>query len=142
VSTCHRCCFFITFTDDAIHYTITFLLAHKGDTLNVYHSFEAWVHTQNLCTMIKVLRLDHSSKYLSAMFDKHLMDVGTAHWLTVRDTPQLNGIAEHLNQMLMEKVCMLLHTSGMLQNLWGEALCHSTWLKNHTSMWALGGKMP
>ncbi len=42
----------------------------------------------------------------------------------------------------MEKVCTLLHTSRMLQNLWGEALCHSTWLKNHTSMQALGGKTP
>jgi hypothetical protein len=42
----------------------------------------------------------------------------------------------------MEKVHALLHTSSMLQNLWGEALCHSTWLKNRTSMQALGGKMP
>ena len=44
--------------------------------------------------------------------------------------------------MLMEKVHVLLHTSGMPQNLWGEALCHSTWLKNHTSTRALGGKTP
>ena len=42
----------------------------------------------------------------------------------------------------MKKVCALLHTSSMPQNLWGEALCHSTWLKNRTSMWALGGKTP
>jgi hypothetical protein len=42
----------------------------------------------------------------------------------------------------MEKVRALLHTSGMPQNLWGEALRHSTWLKNRTSTWALGGKTP
>jgi len=35
----HR--FFITFMDDTTHHTITFLLTHKGDALNAYHSFEA-----------------------------------------------------------------------------------------------------
>ena len=118
--------FFITFTDDATRYTITFLLAHKGDALNAYRSFEAWARTQNLCAAIKVLRSDRGSEYLSAAFDKHLADAGTARRLTVHDTPQLNGVAERLNRTLMEKVRALLHTSGMLQNLWGEALHHST----------------
>jgi len=58
------------------------------------------------------------------------------------DTPQLNGIAERLNWMLVEKVRALLHMAGFPQNMWGEALRHSTWLKNHTSTWALGGKTP
>jgi hypothetical protein len=136
----HR--FFITFTDDAMHYTVTFLLAHKGDALNAYRSFEAWARTQNLCAAIKVLHLDHSGEYLSTTFDKHLMDAGTVRRLTIHDTLQLNGIAECLNRTLMEKVHALLHTSGMLQNLWGKALRHSTWLKNCTSTRALGDKMP
>jgi hypothetical protein len=105
--------------DNATRYTVTFLLAHKGDTLNAYHSFKAWACTQNLCAAIKVLCSDHGGKYLSAAFDKHITDTGTARWLTVHNTPQLNGVAEHLNWMLMEKVCMLLHTSSMPQNLWG-----------------------
>jgi hypothetical protein len=129
--------FFITFSDDATHYTITFLLVHKGDALNAYRSFEAWARTQNLCATIKVLRSDRGSEYLSAAFDNHLMDAGTARRLTVHDTPQLNSIAECLNWTLMEKVRVLLHTSGMLQNLWGEALHHSTWLKNCTLTQAL-----
>jgi len=37
---------------------------------------------------------------------------------------------------------VLLHMAGLPQNMWGEALCHSTWLKNRTSTWALGGKTP
>ena len=133
VSTCHSCQFFITFTDDATRFTVTYLLPAKGDTLNAYRSFEAWACTQDLCTAIKVLRLDHGGEYLSTVFDKHLADAGTAHRLTVHDMPQLNSIAERLNRTLMEKVHVLLHTSGLLQNLWGKVLCHSTWLKNHTS---------
>jgi hypothetical protein len=91
----HR--FFITFMDDATRYTITFLLMHKGDALNAYRSFEAWARTQNLCTAIKVLRSDRGGEYLSTAFDKHLADAGTVCRLTVRNTPQLNGVAERLN---------------------------------------------
>ena len=36
----------------------------------------------------------------------------------------------------------LLHMAGLPQNMWGEALRHSTWLKNRTSTRALGGKTP
>jgi len=92
----------------------------------MYCSFEAWACIQNLCAAIKVLHSDCGSEYLSATFDKHLIDAGTAHQLTVHNTPQFNGIAEHLNQMLMEEMHALLHTSSMLQNLWGEALHHLT----------------
>jgi transposase InsO family protein len=141
VSMRRGCRFFITFTDNATRYTVTYLLPAKGDALNAYRSFEAWARTQNLCSAVKVLRLDHGGEYLSAAFDKHLSDAGTARWLTVHDTPQLNGIAERLNRMLMEKVRALLHTSGMPQNLWGEALRHLTWLKNCTSTRALSGRM-
>lgn len=134
--------FFITFTDDATRYTVAYLLPAKGDAFNAYRSFEAWARTQNLCNAIKVLRSDRGGEYLSAAFDKHLADTGTAHRLTAHDSPHLNGIAERLNRTLMEKVRALLHTSGLPHSLWGEALRHSTWLKNRTSTRALGGKTP
>ncbi len=142
VSTRHGRRFFITFTDDATRFTVTYLLPAKGDTLNAYCLFEAWARTQNLCTMIKVLCSDRRGEYLSAAFDKHLADTGTMRCRTVHDTPQLNSIVEHLNHMLMEKVHALLHTSGLAQNLWGKALRHLTWLKNCTLTRALSGKTP
>lgn len=120
--------------DDVTRFTVTYLLPAKGDALNAYRSFEAWACTQNLCTTIKVLHLDYRGKNLSTAFNKHLADAGTACHLTMHDMPQLNGIVEHLNCMLMEKVPALLHTSSLPQNLWGKVLCHSTWLKNRTSM--------
>lgn len=61
---------------------------------------------------------------------------------TVHDTPQLNGIAERLNCTLAEKMRALLYMASLPKSLWGEALRHSTWLKNRTSTRALGGKTP
>jgi hypothetical protein len=97
---------------------------------------------QNLHAAIYMLCSDQGGKYLSTTFNMHLSNAGTSHCLTVHDTPQLNGIAKRLNCMLMKKVCALLHCSGLPQNLWKEALHHSTWLKNCTSTCVLGGKMP
>jgi hypothetical protein len=50
--------------------------------------------------------------------------------LMVHDTPQHNGVAKRLNQTLLEKVCAMLHDSGLPCTLWGEAVRHAVWLKN------------
>jgi transposase InsO family protein len=56
--------------------------------------------------------------------------------------PQLNGMAEQLNRTLLEQVRTLGYSSGLPKSLWGEALQHATWLKNHTATHSLDGKTP
>ena len=75
-------------------------------------------------------------------FDQHLAKAGTAHKLTMHDTLQLNGVAEHLNHTLLEHIHAFTHSSGLPKSLWGEALWHATWLKNLTATCTLDGKMP
>jgi hypothetical protein len=134
--------YFITFTDDATRYTITFLMRTKDEALEAYKSFEAWATTQHHCKAIKVLRSDRGGEYLSNAFNEHLAKAGTARKLTPHDTPQLNGVAERLNRTLLERMRAATHTSGLPQTLWGEALRHATWLKNRTATRALDGKTP
>jgi hypothetical protein len=87
--------------DDATRFTITYLMRTKDVALEAYKSFEAWAITQGHCKTIKVLRSDRRGKYLSDAFNVHLKVAGTARKLTVHDTPQLNGMAERLNRMLL-----------------------------------------
>src|SRR5258708_37735389 len=87
-----------TFTDDAMRYTVTFLMCTKDEALGAYKSYEAWATTQQHCRAIKVLCSDRGGEYLSKDFDQHLAKSGTARKLTAHDTPQLNGIAECLNR--------------------------------------------
>ncbi len=60
-----------------MHFTVTYLLVVKSDTFSNYCQFEAWVQTQNHSTVIKVLRSNRSSEYLSEEFNKHLAAAGT-----------------------------------------------------------------
>jgi len=71
-----------------------------------------------------------------------LKSKGTEQKLTVHDTPQENGVAECRNHMIVEHICALLHASGLLKMLWGEAACHVAWLMNHTLTKAVAGKTP
>jgi transposase InsO family protein len=134
--------YFITFTDDATRYTVTFLMRTKDKALKAYKSYEAWALAQQHCKAIKVLHSNQGGEYLSKAFDQHLAAAGTARKLTVHDTPHLNGMAERLNRTLLERICAFAHTSGLPKTLWGEGLRHATWLKKRTATHALDGKMP
>jgi len=96
--------YFVTFTDDATRYTVVYLLKTKDQVLKSYKSYEAWAIAQQHCTSIKVLRSNRGGEYLSKAFDEHLAAAGTAWRLTTHDTPQLNGVTERLNRMLLEHV--------------------------------------
>ena len=40
-------------------------------------------------------------------------------------TLQENGVMEHVNRTLLEKVHMMLHSAQLPKSLWGEALIHA-----------------
>ena len=128
--------------DDMTCYIITFLLHTKDEALEDYKLYKAWATMQQHCKAIKVLHSDRRGEYLSAAFDQHLAKAGTVWKLTMHDTLQLNGITERLNRTLLERIRAFMHVSGLPKLLWGEALRHSTWLKNRTAMRALDSKMP
>ena len=72
----------------------------------------------------------------------YLKAAGTKQKLTIHDTPQHNGMAEHLNHTLLEKVGAMLHESSLPCTLWGEAVHHAIWLKNRMPTKALDGGTP
>jgi hypothetical protein len=121
--------YYASFTDDHTRYMTITLLAAKSDTFEAYRNYEAWAKTQH-DTAIKCLRSDRGGEYLSDEFSRHLKAARTERKLTMHDTPQSNGIAEHLNRTLMERIRAMGHESGLPQNLWGEALAHVVWVKN------------
>ena len=129
------------FTDNKTCLTYLHLLRQKSKAFTAYQDFKAWCCTQHNA-VVKVLHSDRSGEYLGKEFVMYLKAAGMKQTLTVHDTPQHNGIAEHLNRTLLEKVRAMLHKSSLPCILWGEAVCHAIWLKNHMPMKALDGRMP
>ncbi|GBE90151.1 hypothetical protein SCP_1801750 [Sparassis crispa] len=133
--------YFTSFTNDATRWTELYLLHAKSGTFQAYKSYEAKLSTQDGKT-VKALQSDRGGKYMSADFKAHLAAKGTASRLTVHDTLQHNGLAEHINRTLLEHARAMLIALGLPKSLWGEAIMHATWLKNQTSTRALEGKTP
>jgi hypothetical protein len=141
VETYGGCRYYISFINDKMRLTYLHLLRQKSEAFTAYKSFESWCNTQHNAH-VRILHSDRGGEYLGKEFVMHLKAAGTEQKLTVHDTSQHNGIAEHLNRTLLEKVRAMLHKSGMPHALWGEAVRHAVWLKNRTPTKALDGGMP
>ena len=89
---------------------------------------------------LKKLQTDHGGEYLSHKFDIHLKAHGTVDSLTVHDTPEENGMSEHLNCTLLKHAHMMHLTANLPKFLWAESVQHV--LKNCTLLCALNGKTP
>jgi len=133
--------YYASFTDNYTRFTKLYLLKAKSDTFDSYQVFESWLVTQ-FNTKVKRLHSDCGGEYLSAEFTRHLKLKGTECRVTVHDTPEHNGIAERLNRTLVERVRAMMHASNLPKSLWGEAVMHATWVKNHTLTRHLGKKTP
>ena len=76
---------------------------------------------------IKRLRTDNGLEFCSAEFDELCKTEGIARHHTVRNTPQQNGVAERMNQTLLEGArCMvctrpnLAHVVSVVSRFMGE----------------------
>ena len=60
----------------------------------------------------------------------------------MHNTPEQNGVAERLNRTLVEKSRAMLLESNLPKSLWGYAILHANYLKNHTHTRSLPDKTP
>ncbi|KAL5483092.1 hypothetical protein ACEPAI_8321 [Sanghuangporus weigelae] len=133
--------YYVTFTDDSRRYSAIFILRSKSQTLNAYKTFANWCLTQH-GVKIKRFHSDRGGEFTRIQFVDFLNSQGTEQKLTTHDTPEHNGVAEHLNRTIGERVRSMLHASSLSKNLWAECVKYATWLKNRTSTKTLDGITP
>ncbi|GJY28100.1 retrovirus-related pol polyprotein from transposon TNT 1-94 [Tanacetum coccineum] len=117
--------YFITFIDDCTKYCYVYLLKSKDEAID---KFKTEVENQ-LGKKIKVVRSDRGGEYV-APFAELCAKHGIRHEFTAPYSPQQNGIAERKNRTLKEMVTAMLISSGMSQDMWGEAILTATYLLN------------
>ena len=79
---------------------------------------------------IKRLRTDNGLEFCSSEFDEFCHSEGIARHHTVKDTPQQNGVAERLNQTLLERARCMLSNAGLARRFWVEAIHTACYLIN------------
>ncbi|KAL8121976.1 hypothetical protein AgCh_018634 [Apium graveolens] len=93
--------YFLTFNDDFSRKLWIYFVKEKSEVFSVFKSFKALVEKQSGC-QLKAIRSDRGGEYIAKEFGQYLEQNGISHQLTIRYSPQLNGVAERKNQIIME----------------------------------------
>ena len=78
---------------------------------------------------IKMLRSDRGGEYES-LFEAICVENGIIYQTTAPYCPQSNGVAERKNRTLKDMLNAMLISSGLPQNMWGEALLSANYVLN------------
>ncbi|KAG8474964.1 hypothetical protein CXB51_031687 [Gossypium anomalum] len=91
---------------------------------------------------IKYLCTDNGLEFYSDEFNRLCKSEGIMRHLTVRHTPQQNGIAKWKNRMIMEKVRCMLSNANLPKSFWVEAASTTCFLINQSPSVAIEKKTP
>ena len=120
--------YFLILIDDCTRYCYVYLLRSKDEALEMFQHFKNEVENQ-LDRKIKVIRSDRGGEY-EAPFGDFCSQYGIIHQTTAPYSPQQNEVAKRKNRTLKEMMNALLLSSGLPQNLWGEAILSANYIPN------------
>jgi hypothetical protein len=123
--------YFVSFIDDYSRFSHVYYVNEKSDVFGVFKEYKALVENQTGQT-IAVLRTDGGGEYVSNEFEQYLRMHGIQHQLTVRYTPQQNGVAERFNRTVCELARALVIDSELPKSFWAEAVSTAVYVRNRT----------
>ncbi|KAG6532281.1 hypothetical protein ZIOFF_006121 [Zingiber officinale] len=133
--------YFILFIDDHTRMTWVYFMRQKSEVFMIFKKFKSLVEKQSGC-FIKTLRSDRGKEYTSKEFHNFCEDEGVERQLTVRYTPQQNGVTERKNQTIVEMAKSMMHEKGLPKIFWAEAVYTTVYLSNRCPTTAIPNKTP
>ena len=113
--------YFIAFIDDLSRYGHLYLMKYKSESFENFKEFRVQIENQ-MRKSIKILRSDRGGEYLSIEFIGFLKEHGIISQITPPGTPQLNGVSERRNQILLDMVQSMMNHMDLPTFLWDFAL--------------------
>ncbi|KAL4348199.1 hypothetical protein GQ457_17G003570 [Hibiscus cannabinus] len=93
--------YYLTFIDDYSRKCWVYVLKEKSEALAKFKEFKAVAEKQS-GQFVKILRSDRGSEYTKNLLEDFCKEHGIIHQLTVRYTPQQNGVAERKNRTILD----------------------------------------
>ena len=89
-----------------------FIIKHKSEAFKIFKQWKTVVENQT-GKKIKRLRTDNGLEFCSSKFNEFCKNEGISRHHIVRNTPQQHGVAERMNQTLLERVRCMLSNAGL-----------------------------
>ena len=113
--------YFISFIDDFSRYGYIYLMQRKSEAYEKFKEFRAEAEKQ-LGKTLKTFRSDRGGEFLDTEFTDHLIENGIVSELSTPGDSQLNGVAERMNQTLLDIVRSMISYSLLPVSFWGYAI--------------------
>jgi len=126
-TSCQGYNYFVTFMDDYLRKVFVVGLREKSEVLQNFKELLTRLKLQT-GQKLKVIRTDGGGEYTGKQFESYLKEKGTHHEITMPNTPQHNGMAEHLNRTLLEKAHVILSNAKLPKGYWFNALKYAVTL--------------
>ena len=121
--------YYVSFTDDHSRFSSVFFLSHKSQVSQAFLRFKN--RCENLHgTKIKTLKCDNGGEFLSLSLKKICDEAGIRIDYSPPYTPQLNGVAESINRVLLTKTRALLGHANLDSKFWADAVNTANYLRN------------
>ena len=106
-----------------------YFIQQKSDAFSCFKEFKALVEKQSGHSL-KILRTDRGGEFNGHIFINFCNDHGIKKELTVRHTPQQNGVAERKNRTIVEMARSMLQHKNLPKNLCAEAVSTAVYILN------------
>jgi len=136
-----KCKYFGSLIDDTTRYSFILNLKKKSDLTNELINKVRYIEKQ-LERPVKVLRSDNGGEYKSSRLKLFKEKKGIKSEFTIPYTPQINGVAERYNQVIMNTVRAILAETGLPKFLWLELANTANYLRNITPTVSLSKATP
>ncbi|RVW35322.1 Retrovirus-related Pol polyprotein from transposon TNT 1-94 [Vitis vinifera] len=135
------CRYYVTFIDDFSRKVWVYFLKAKDEVFGKFKEWKTMVEKRT-GKVVKTLRTDNGLEFCNKDFDEFCRKEGIVRHRTVRHTPQQNGVAERMNQTLVQRARCMRIDVGLSKKFWAEAVNTAAYLVNKSSSIAIDFKTP
>ena len=120
------------------------LLKRKADFGDVFVRYIAYAHNHFAAQgfTVKTIRWDNAGENVSNLVLQYCETNGIKVEPSPPYAPERNGAAERIVQEHWMRARVLMFSSELPAQLWGEALKHANWLRNRLPASRIGGDLP
>ena len=133
--------YFLLFVDDYTRMIWIYFLDKKSEAFTKFLHFKALVENQSGCKL-KTLRTDRGGEFIYKPFLNYCKEQGINRQLTIRHTPQQNGVAERKNRTIVEMARSMLKGKELPNSFWAEAVSSVVYILNQSPTKAVRDKTP